>query len=401
MERADEYFCPNCKAILNDQDGFDPSEGAWACTNCGQQLMDNSVYDGEMFEGIAWYCDKCNSLLNLQEGFSDTCGEWKCTECNHRNLIDETQILDSDDEKSSNGCTGDGNEKPKTDIVKSIGTAVDQAKGAVFNAMDVNGDGQVDITDVIIAGLNIPGIRIIRDDFLKKELKKLYPEEIVELAVSESPMKAKIPLTEIDKIANKVIEFERTCVSGISAALGTPGGWAMVATIPADIAQYYGYLLRAAQKLLYLYGFPQIETGKKELQIDDATMNTLIICFGIMYGTAGAHNALKTVAKMLGTGVEKQLMKKALTKGLLYPVVKSIAKWFGVKMTKKLFTSFFSKAIPLLGGLLAGGLTYLSFKPCCEKLKSTLRDTILSNPNYKPTLEDDFTDFAGEIIEET
>ena len=53
-----------------------------------------------------------------------------------------------------------------------------------------------------------------------------------------------------------MINFERNCVSGISAALGMPGGVAMSATIPADIVQYYGYTLRAAQKLMYLYGFP-------------------------------------------------------------------------------------------------------------------------------------------------
>ena len=25
----DEYFCPNCGAILNDQLGFDPDAGTW------------------------------------------------------------------------------------------------------------------------------------------------------------------------------------------------------------------------------------------------------------------------------------------------------------------------------------------------------------------------------------
>ena len=81
----------------------------------------------------------------------------------------------------------------------------------------------------------------------------------------------------------------------------------MVATIPADIAQYYGYLLRATQKLLYLYGFPEIDTEEEGSKFDDATMNTLIICFGVMYGAVGANNALKAMAKALGVGVEKEL----------------------------------------------------------------------------------------------
>ncbi len=260
---------------------------------------------------------------------------------------------------------------------------------AIVRAIDENGNGEIDIEDVIIKGLRIPGIKINRADFLQKQFLKLYPQEIIDIAISESPMKAKIPLEAIDKIADEVIKFERNCVSGISAALGVPGGWAMVATIPADIAQYYGYLLRATQKLLYLYGFPEINTEEQCGVFDDATINTLIICFGVMYGTAGANNALKSVAKALSVGVEKQLLKMALTKGTFYPIVKNVAKWFGIKMTKSVFAGFFKKAIPIVGGVLGGGITYLSFKPCCDKLKDSLKDTILSNPNYKPNLEDD------------
>ncbi len=266
---------------------------------------------------------------------------------------------------------------------------IEKVKRGIINALDENGNGEIDIEDVIIKGLRIPGIRIKRDEFLGKELLKRYPQEVIDIAIKQSPMKAKIPVSEIDKIADEVIQFERNCVSGISAALGVPGGWAMVATIPADIAQYYGYLLRATQKLLYLYGFPEIDTEETGSKFDDGTMNTLIICFGVMYGTVGANNAVKAMAKALGIGVEKQLIKKALTKGTLYPIVKSVAKWFGVKMTKEVFAGFFKKAIPIVGGVLGGGLTYLSFKPCCDKLKKSLRDTILSNPHYKPVFEDD------------
>ena len=264
-----------------------------------------------------------------------------------------------------------------------------KVKNGIINAIDENGNGEIDIEDVIIKGLRIPGIKIKREEFLRKELFKRYPQDVIDIAVAESPMKAKIPVKEIDKIADDVIMLERNFVSGISAALGVPGGLAMVATIPADIAQYYGYLLRATQKLLYLYGFPEIDTEEEGNKFDDGTMNTLIICFGVMYGTAGANNALKAMAKALGVGVEKQLLKKALTQGTIYPIVKSVAKLFGVKMTKEVFAGFFKKAIPIVGGVLGGGITYLSFKPCCDKLKKSLQDTILSNPHYKPVLEDD------------
>lgn len=279
--------------------------------------------------------------------------------------------------------------KAAVTVADKTKTVATQSHQAILNAVDQNGNGEIDIEDVIIMGLKVPGIRINRADFLQSELRKNYPQEVIDDAIANNPLHAKIPPAVIDKIADEVIKYERACVSGISAALGAPGGVAMVATIPADIAQYYGYMLRATQKLLYLYGFPEIDTEEKGQKFDSETMNILIICMGVMYGAAGANNALKAMAKALAAGVEKQLLKKALTKGTIYPIVKSVAKWFSVKMTKEVFAGFFKKAIPVVGGVIGGGITFISFKPCCDKLKASLQNTMLSNPDYCPTEEEE------------
>ena len=105
------------------------------------------------------------------------------------------------------------------------------------------------------------------------------------------------------------------------------------------------------------------------------------------------------MATALGKGVEKKLMNAALTKGTIYPIVKSVSKWFGVNMTKQVFAGFFKKAIPVVGGVIGGGITYLSFKPCCDKLKDSLRDTLLSNPEYHSTKEETIIIDAIEIQE--
>lgn len=173
----------------------------------------------------------------------------------------------------------------------------------------------------------------------------------------------------------------------------------MVATLPADIIQYYGYLLRATQKLMYLYGFPEINLEEKNQKLDSETLNILIICFGVMYGVAGANNAVKAMAKGLANGISKKIMRTALTKGTLYPIVKSIAKWFGVNMTKKLLTGMVQKSLPVVGGVVGGSITYLSFKPCCDKLKKSLQDTFLSNPNHVETEEENIINDAEYIIE--
>ena len=272
-----------------------------------------------------------------------------------------------------------------TDKTKGV---VIKSKEKVVETMDVNGDGNIDIEDVIIMGLRTPGIKIKRDEFFHKELMKNYSADVIAKAIETTPANAGINVKEIDLIADNVIKFERNCVSGISAALGAPGGAAMAATIPADIIQYYGYMLRATQKLMYLYGFPEIDVEEKDHGLDSETLNILIICLGVMYGVAGANNAIKIMANGLAKGISKKIMSTALTKGTIYPVVKNVAKWFGVKMTKSLLAGVVQKSLPVIGGVIGGGITFVSFKPCCDKLKKSLQNTLLSNPNVEVAEED-------------
>ena len=268
------------------------------------------------------------------------------------------------------------------EMSKKASEKVDKTKKQAMKSMDKNGDGQVTIEDVIIMALKFPGIKINRAEFIKKEFSKYCSEDVINNIIASTPLKAGVSKDVVDKIATDVIQYERICVSGISTALSIPGGVAMIATLPTDIAQYYGYMLRATQKLLYLYGFQEIDVNDGQL-LDSATMNTLIICMGVMYGVAGANTALKSMAKALGLGVEKKLINTALTKGTIYPIVKSVAKWFNIRMTKEIFAGFFKKSIPFVGSIICGGITYATFKPCCERLMTTLQDTKLSNLENK------------------
>ena len=290
---------------------------------------------------------------------------------------------------------------PKELLDKSV-DAMLSTPNAVVNVLDQNGDDELGIDDIIILAVKTPGVHISRAAFLQKELFKNHPQDVIDKAIVTTPAQAGISPKEIAKIADNVIALERNCVSGISVALGAPGGWAMAATIPADILQYYGYTLRATQKLLYLYGFPEIDVGEDGLQLDSETINAIIMCLGVMNGVAGANNAIKGMAKALAIGVEKKLLNMALTKGAFYPLVKSILKWFGIKLTKSVFAGFFKKAIPIVGGVIGGGLTFLAFKPCCYRLKDALQDTMLSNPHHVSTPEEDHiveSICSGEIID--
>jgi hypothetical protein len=87
------YYCTNCDADLEEQDGFNPDESFWTCTMCGQALYGEDDHSSR-FPGIMWYCDSCNEILNKQNGFTDECDYWTCTECGYNNPISEDEIID-------------------------------------------------------------------------------------------------------------------------------------------------------------------------------------------------------------------------------------------------------------------------------------------------------------------
>ena len=77
MDEYDEYFCPHCGAILNEQNGSDPENDTWTCTECGMLLTDEDFF-GEEENGVVGYCKNCGAILNKQDGFSKYDSSWMC-----------------------------------------------------------------------------------------------------------------------------------------------------------------------------------------------------------------------------------------------------------------------------------------------------------------------------------
>ena len=173
----------------------------------------------------------------------------------------------------------------------------------------------------------------------------------------------------------------------------------MAATIPADTLQFFGVALRIAQELAYLYGFEDLW---KDDNIDNERVkNELTLFLGAMFGIGGATTTLRLISTNISKQALKKLPQKALTKTIYYPIIKKIAATMSVKMTKDTFAKGASKAIPILGGVISGGLTYMSMKPMGNRLKDALADSI--NKNYtEEDLKKDIEDLereTGEVID--
>lgn len=256
----------------------------------------------------------------------------------------------------------------KRKVVKTTAAAADKIQ-------------EIKVEDIITQAMKLPGAKIDREAYLRKQLKKYYPDSMVETAIETTPAKAGVTKRGIENLAKDTIKYETSKVTAVSTIAGMPGGLAMIGTIPADTAQYFVFLIRAAQKLAYLYGYPEIDVAEDTL--DDGALNEILIFIGVMFGVQGANVALRSLTKIIAQNLPKKLAQQALTKGAIYPMVKSIAKAIGVKMTKEIFAKGVGKVVPVVGGVVSGGLTLATFTPCCFRLQKELQKNFDSDMQYK------------------
>lgn len=257
---------------------------------------------------------------------------------------------------------------------------------------------------ILRAAMDLPGIRIDRENFLKKELSKYHEDDIVNKAIETNPAQAGLSIEDLDHIAKSCINFETRNVSAISAVAGIPGGVAMLATVPVDTAQFFGHLIRVLQKLLYLYGWQEMVRGDSD-GFDDETANELTLFIGVMFGISAASKAINKIAALAALNVPKRLLQQALTKGTIYPIVKKVAAAIGIKMTKAVFARGVGKIIPVVGAVASGGITFALFKPMANKLKKYLATLPMASVDFYKESHDENdiveVDFSDIVVDDS
>ena len=222
--------------------------------------------------------------------------------------------------------------------------------------------------------VRVPGVRVNRDEFLRQELRKLrMDDDAIARAIDSNPLLAGVALTEIDRLAEEAISYETNKSAAISFVAGIPGGFAMLGTIPADLMQYYAHALRIMQKLAYLYGWSELLPDGRET--DDDTLGVLAVFFGVMLGVGGAAQSLTAFARVAAkTAYQNHATKRALMSITWYPVVKHSLRLIGINITKSTAAKGFSKIVPVIGGFVSSGLTFMALQSQSALLKEHLRE---------------------------
>lgn len=236
--------------------------------------------------------------------------------------------------------------------------------------------------------LALPGVAIDRDEYLRSALRNDCTPEELSRAIEYRPAVV-VSRERIDKIASAAINYHTATVTSLSTLTGLPGGPAIVASIPADLAQYYFHVFSLSQKLAYLYGFPDLRDKNARLTDEAADMLTLFV--GVMMGARVASNVLRDISRDLAVQVAKKVPTKTLTRTLYYPIVRQVATRIGLDLSKSNVTRTLGRFIPLVGGIVSGAVTYAAFYPGARRLQKTLHrqmDLLGANPDQMPDTGD-------------
>lgn len=237
--------------------------------------------------------------------------------------------------------------------------AVNQEKSvAVFNS-------------ALKIALAVPGVKVNREAFLRNVFSDICTEEQLTQIVKTNPRKV-LDLERLDFVAKSVIKKARLEVTSVSAASGIPGNPFLASGLAvADMGQYMGFCMNVSQKLAYVYGFPDL---LKNGELTENGVNVLTALFGVMFGVAESVKAVNYLAKALAVQMVKRLPTIAFGHAAWYLLIKKIARWIGIKMTKQLLAKTAAKVIPFVGAAVSGGMTYATFGPQAKKLAKQLHN---------------------------
>lgn len=216
----------------------------------------------------------------------------------------------------------------------------------------------------------IQGAHVSRESFLRSELRGRDYSTEVEAALASSPEEAGVPASVLDEIANDVIDSETKRASAISFGTGIPGGFAILASVPADITQFYVHAYRIMQKLSYLYGWPSTE------KYDDEDVIQQIAQFlGVMLDVKGAQSSLNGFVQTLAMPASERSSQTGIRARVSQArTAREVFKKVGSQVARRNVARQVTKVVPIIGGVVSGGLTFVTLKSQAKRLKEALQE---------------------------
>lgn len=225
--------------------------------------------------------------------------------------------------------------------------------------------------ELVAQAVRLPGTAVNRTSYLTEAFGRRHAHQL-RRAIDTTPAQAGLAPRDIDKMAKRSIGRDARRTTVLSIAAGIPGGMAAAATIPADLAQFYGYLIRCIQKLTYLYGWRDLISISGG-QADAASGSALVIMLGVMAGDAQADAVLSRLARLRAGGANDAALRMALEAKALSREVAQISDTLTKRLAQRLGGQVVGKAMPLVGAVISGTISNADFYAMAKRLQKKLK----------------------------
>ena len=133
--------------------------------------------------------------------------------------------------------------------------------------------------------------------------------------------------------------------------------------------QFMGNALSLVQKIAYIYGYSDFcdENGEP----DDQMEHMLTLLVGAMVGVDAAGKAVAELGEMIAKGIVNS-SRHGFFKLSLWKITGAAA----AGVSKVNFARGVAKIVPVIGGVISGGITLLTLRLWGRKLKHTLRESV-------------------------
>lgn len=240
----------------------------------------------------------------------------------------------------------------------------------------------------------LPLVRVNREEFLKNTFKK---SEHLDRILAEGPQ-AVFTSDSLRKKANEIIQASTNSTSIASFVAGLPSNIAVaIAAGGADLTQYFGFALNLAQQLAYLFGEDELFSGGHG-EANEQTKGRIVAYLGVMLGAGGAASLLVATSKKAAEVMGKKVAARALTKTAWYPLLKKVAAWIGIKITKQSVGKAVTKAVPVIGGFFSAGITYFTFKPMGNRLADVFKKNMDGDFDIEMVVKEELKSVEDPIV---
>jgi len=260
-------------------------------------------------------------------------------------------------------------------------------KEEILSKLGVSDDGKVGLNDIVSLILKCRDSGVNREDFLRTALQDKYSQDVIDKAVETTPTEAGLSLEDLEKLTDNAVascleavnmkeSLKDTVEKSKEADNLVKGAGEMVKGITQN--RFLTNMIRTMQKIMYLYGMPQLEADKQGNITGKKSIMCIIMCLSVFYKVDGSEDAIKALAQLVPKLSDDDFTREKLESDVVEKIVKEwTLKFAGVQAALSVAGSN-----PLVGVLAQNTGFSKTIGPACIRLRDALADTCITNPNH-------------------